>query len=197
MSLSIPDKFIPANTLTQHVSWTRRKASSLYFGNAGANRYDAPDGSYGVLYLGQDLSTGLMESMFHKHQWSVIKKRTVSQNEVNLRMVRIVDAQSDLRLADLTAPNVVASQFGLNLSQLASRKYGRLQKMSKDIHGLLDAAGQPLFDGIYYPSRNNPAASCIALFDRASPKVVVARDLDLAMHRDWPAFVSLFQIAIV
>jgi hypothetical protein len=138
--LAIPDKIIPANTLTQHVSWTQYKTYPLYFGRSAANRYDAPDNTYGVLYLGQDLSTALMESLFHKHRWATAKKRTVSQIEVDQRMVRFVDVQSDLRLADLTAPNVVASQFGLNLAQLASRKYGRLQKMSKAIHDLLDAA---------------------------------------------------------
>ena len=91
----------------------------------------------------------------------------------------------------------MASQFGLNLAQLVSRRYGRLQKMSKAIHDLLDATGQPKFDGIYYPSRNNPAASCIALFDRASHKVNVALDADLTKHKDWPVFVNVFQIAIV
>jgi hypothetical protein len=122
VSLAIPDKIIPANTLTQHVSWARYKTCPLYFGRGAANRYDAPDNSYGVLYLGQDLSTALMESVFHKHQWATVKKRALSQIEVDQRMVRFVDVQADLRLADLTAPNVVASQFGLNLAQLASRK---------------------------------------------------------------------------
>ena len=69
--------------------------------------------------------------------------------------------------------------------------------MSKDIHDLIDTAGRSRFDGIYYPSRNNPAASCIALFDRASHKVDVALDEDLAKHKDWPVFVNVFQIAIV
>src|SRR4051794_16335916 len=112
-------------------------------------------------------------------------------------MVRFVDVLSDVRLADLTAPNVEASQFGLNLAQLVSRKYGRLQKMSKAIYDLRDAAGQPSFDGIYSPPRNNPAASCIALFDRASHKVGVTLDADLPKQKDCPFFVSVFQPAII
>src|SRR3546814_5425465 len=42
---------------------------SLYFGRSGTNRYDDPAGAYGMLYLGRDLPTALMESVFHKHQW--------------------------------------------------------------------------------------------------------------------------------
>lgn len=197
MSLTIPERIVPATTLLQQVSRTKYKASPLHFGQAAANRYDAPDLSYGVLYLGQDLSTVLMESVFHKHRWATVKRRTVARAEVYQRMVRFVEVRGDLHLADLAAPNVVASQFGLNLAQLASRKYGRLQKMSKAIHDQRDPAGQAWFDGIYYPSRNNPAASCIAVFDRASHKVDVVLDLDLAQHKDWPGFVTLFQIAIV
>lgn len=197
MIRAIPAKVIPVNTLTQHVSWTRYKAEPPYFGRGAAHRYDAPDKSYGVLYLGPDLATALMESVFHKHQWATVKKRTVSQTEVALRMVRFVNVQTDLYLADLAAPNVVASQFGMNLAQLASRRYDRLQKISKTIHDLPGVAAQPRFDGIYYPSRNNPAASCIALFDRASHKVAVALDEELSKHKDWPLFVTTFQIAIV
>lgn len=85
----------------------------------------------------------------------------------------------------------------MNLAQLTSRRYAPLQAMSKAIHGLSVPSGQPTFDGIYYPSRNNPSASCIALFDRASHKVSVTLDADLALHRDWPPFVSTFRIAVI
>lgn len=193
----IPPKLIVQSVLLQHVSWKPYLGKPLFYGRGAASRYGASDNSYGVLYLAHDLSTALMESVFHKHQWHKVKRRTVSQVEVDQRLVRFVEVTADLRLADLTAPNVVASQFGMNLAQLTSRRYAALQAISKSIHGLSAASGQPSFDGINYPSRNNPSASCIALFDRASHKVSVALDADLTRHRDWPPFVSAFRIAVI
>jgi len=37
-----------------------------------------PTGAYGVLYLGRDLPTALMESVFHKHQWLEDTKRSIA-----------------------------------------------------------------------------------------------------------------------
>lgn len=196
MSLSIPDRTLGAGQLLQHVSWTRHTATPLYFGRGAANRYDAPDRAYGVLYLGHELSTVLMESMFHKHRWAVVGQRAVSRTEVEQRLVRFVHLRTALRLADLSAPDVVASQFGLTLAQLVSRRYARLQRISQQIHAI-GQPGRPRFDGICYPSRNNPAASCVALFDRAAAKVELALDLPLVEHKDWPDFVARFRIAVV
>lgn len=68
MSQVLPSVILPAGTLLQHVSRTPYRDTPLYFGRSRANRYDAPDGTYGVLYLGPDLATALMESVFHQHQ---------------------------------------------------------------------------------------------------------------------------------
>ena len=51
---------------------------------------------------------------------------------------------------------------------------------------MLGDDGQPLFDGVLYPSRNNYPAKSIALFERAETKVSVAEDIDLVDHADWP-----------
>src|SRR3546814_18409876 len=79
--------------------------------------------AYGMLYLGRDLPTALMESVFHKHQWLEDTKRSIALKEVQARMVRAVGVLDDVLLADLTAPGVMAGHFGLNLEQLASRDY--------------------------------------------------------------------------
>lgn len=196
MSAPVPARTIPKGVVLQHVSRTVYRGAPLYFGRAGANRYDAPGGSYGVLYLGQDLATALMESLFRKHRWSRAKTRSISISEVNQRLVRLIEVKADLKLADLTASNVMAGRFGLNLAQLSGRRYGPLQAISRKMHEELDV-GAPRFDGLYYPSRNNWPSACIALFDRASPKIAVLNDLDLALHRDWPAFVADFRIGVV
>ena len=169
----------------------------LHFGRTGAHRYDAPDGGYGVCYLSFDLATALMESVFHQHRWHRKRHRSVALAEVQARMVRAVGTMHHLVLADLTAPDVMARHFGLNLAQLASRRYRATRRLSAEVHELQSDDGQPAFDGLLYPSRNNYPAACVALFERAAHKVEVLADIDLVDHADWPVFVVAWGIGIV
>ena len=100
-----------------------------------------------MLYLGRDLPTALMESVFRKHQWLADTKRSIALKEVQSRMVRAVGVMDDVLLADLTAPGVMAGYFGLNLEQLASRDYTHTQQVSAQVHAMLGDDGQVLFDG--------------------------------------------------
>jgi hypothetical protein len=197
MTKTVPSYEIKKGSLLQHVSRTCYRAQPLYFGNDGANRYDDPNQHYGVLYLGLDLATALMESVFHKHKWSTSKKRSLTLTEVERRLVRVVGVLDNLQLANLTAPNVMAANFGLNLGQLVSRTYVHTKRVSATVHAMQTATGEPLFDGILYPSRNNYPSTSIALFNRAAAKVKVIDDLDLSDHREWPDFVHTFDIGIM
>lgn len=199
-ALSTPDvplKEVNAGALLQHVSRIAYRGTQLYFGRDGVNRYDDPQRTYGVLYLGFELPTALMESVFHQHDWHEQTTRAIARAEVSQRMVRAVGVLEDLRLADLTAPGIMASVFGLNLEQLASRAYVHTQGISRQVHALLDDSDNPVFDGLLYPSRNNFPAACVALYDRAGPKVSAVLDIDLVDHIDWPAFVKQYRIAVV
>jgi hypothetical protein len=167
MSHELPSFLIDAGELLQPVSRVVYGGSPLCYGRSSTNRYDDPARAYGVLYLGRDLPTALMESVFHKHQWLADTKRSIALKEVQSRMVRAVGVMADVLLADLTAPGVMAGYFGLNLEQLASRDYMHAQQVSAQVHAMLGDDGQPLFDGVLYPSRNNYPAASIALFERA------------------------------
>lgn len=118
MGDKLPSFLINAGELLQHVSRVVYRNSLLYFGRNRTNRYDDPARIYGVLYLGRDLFTALMESVFHKHQWLADEKRTIALQEVESRLVRAVGVLNDLHLVDLTAQGVMAGYFGLNLEQL-------------------------------------------------------------------------------
>lgn len=197
MTLSLPSRSIAAGELLQHVSRVEYAATPLHFGTSAANRYDDARKVYGVLYLSFDLSTALMESIFHQHQWHRTRSRAISISEIGGRIVRAVGVTSRLNLADLTAPGVMAGEFGLNLGQLANRRYIHTQRISRQIYELTDSDGLPVFDGLLYPSRNNFPAPCIALFHRARANVMVIDDLPLAQHIDWPAFVTQYRIGVV
>lgn len=196
MSHALPSFLINAGELLHHVSRVAYRGSPLYYGRSSTNRYDDPTRAYGVLYLGHDLSTALMESVFHKHQWLTDTKRSISLKEVQGRMVRAVGVMNNVLLANLTAPSVMAGYFGLNLEQLACRDYTHTQQLSAQVHAMLGNDGQPLFDGVLYPSRNNYPAKSIALFERAGTKVSVIKDIDLVDHVDWPPFVATYRIGV-
>jgi len=196
MGIELPTLHIDPCELLQHVSRVAYRGEPLYYGRDGTNRYDDPAKRYGVLYLGRDLPTALMESVFHKHQWDQDAKRSIALAEVQSRLVRAVGVVDDLRLADLTAEGVMAGYFGLTLEQLASRDYTHTQRVSARVHAMVDADGLPLFDGVLYPSRNNYPSASIALFERAQGKVKVVDDIDLSEHVDWPGFVEKYQIGV-
>ncbi|MGV8400873.1 RES family NAD+ phosphorylase [Pseudomonas aeruginosa] len=196
MTIELPSFVIDAGQLLQHVSRVAYRAKPLYYGRDGVNRYDAPAKDFGVLYLGPNLPTALMESVFHKHQWLTDTARSIALAEVRSRLVRAVGVLEPLHLANLNAEGVMAGHFGLNLEQLASRDYTFTQQVSEQIHGRSGKHGQPLFDGVLYPSRNNYPAASIALFERAASKVRVIDDIDLVDHVDWPAFVANYGIGV-
>lgn len=196
MSIGLPSLAIDAGELLQHVSRVVYRDKPLYYGRDGTNRYDAPGRNYGVLYLGRNLPTALMESVFHKHQWDRDTRRSIAHAEVQSRLVRAVGVLEELHLADLTAEGVMAGYFGLNLEQLASRDYTCTQQVSNQVHALRGSDGLPRFDGVLYPSRNNYPAASIALFERARTRIKVIEDIDLVDHVEWPDFVANYRIGI-
>jgi hypothetical protein len=193
---SVPSFTINQGEMFQHVSLKRYSGTPLYFGKSGTNRYDDPAKNYGVLYLGFDLSTALMESVFHKHKWHRTKSRPISKSKIDLQIIRTVGVTDDLHLADLTAPDVMAAHFGLNLTQLIHRGYLHTQRVSAILHAVVDAKGFPIYDGILYPSRNNYPKKCVALFEDATSKVSLVDDIDLATHTEWPDFKNTFNIVV-
>jgi RES domain len=129
--------------------------------------------------------------------WSRCAKRVITRTEVNSRMVRAIGVLEPLSLADVTAPGVMASLFGLNLAQLASRRYAHTQRIAALVHELAEPGGAHRFDGVLYPSRNNHPATCAALFDRAAEKLSLVDDIALRDHIDWPSFLSTYQVVVL
>ncbi len=193
----VPSRIIPAGELLQHGSRSAYRGTALHFGRSGGNRYDDWALRFGTLYVGFDLATALMESVFRQHRWNRRAKRAITRTEVYARMVRAIGVLEPLSLADLTAPGVMASQFGLNLSQLASRRYVHTQRIAALVHALAEPDGTPRFDGVLYPSRNNHPAACAALFDRAAEKLSLVDDIALRDHVDWPSFLTRYQVFVL
>jgi hypothetical protein len=187
---------VSVGTLLEHSSLEQYRGEPLYFNAKAKHRFDDPDRKYGVLYLGYNLATVLMESVFHEHRWwEEADAREIMHAEVQRRMVRAIGVVADITLCDLASPGAAVKVFGWNAARLAVRNGPRTRELSGEIAALKTKTGQP-FDGILYLSRNNPGDKCIALFDRAAHKVHVVDDIRLDDHRDWPAFVSQYGISI-
>ena len=155
----------------------------VFFGNAGLYRFDAPDGSYKVLYAGLDLHCAFIESLIKN-----ANSRVVTTTELKSKAVAELKAVRALRLIDLT-PSGALMRMGAD-SRLFSGDHGaaRIWSKSKALHDHPIRAA-----GILYPSRLDPVRQAVALFEDRAPKLV---ELSLQVwYAPGPLRHSLAQIA--
>lgn len=128
----------------------------LYFGPEGpvsTFRFDAPDGSYKVLYAARSLETAFGETLVRSaHIPYVISTAVKARVRSELAVTRA------LKLYPLVDAGVSAR--GLSFTDLHDDAYARTQEVSAWVHGNTSA------DGILYTSRFDNQR-CVALFDRA------------------------------
>jgi hypothetical protein len=107
-------------------------------GNTGLNRFDAPDASYEVLYLGCDAYCAFVETFLHASG-----TRTVTTAALKTRALSQLKPHRALRVIDLAG----------------SGEYQHAQLWSKALHDHPAKA-----DGLLYPSRLDPSRRAVALF---------------------------------
>ena len=121
------------------------KRGPLSHGNAGLNRFDPQDGSYGVLYLGCDAYCAFIESFAHTSG-----PRTVPTAALKNRALSQLKPARPLRLIDLAGPGALV-RIGVD-ARLFAGDYQRAQLWSKALHDHPVKA-----DGLLYPSRLDPS----------------------------------------
>jgi len=135
----------------------RPKHSALFFGPVGDAphfRYDAPDGSFKVLYVARTLETAFGETIVRTPETLYVLSSIV---ETRVRS-ELVTTRA-LKLYPLFDARV--SAHGLSFTDLHGADYLRTWALSAEIHSTTGA------DGILYTSRFDNRR-CFALFDRAS-----------------------------
>jgi hypothetical protein len=138
----------------------RHDHEPIFFGPAGSDpefRYDAPDGSYKVLYAARSLETAFGETLVRSPGIPYI---TASAVKVRARSELVV--ARTLRLYPLVDAGVSAQ--GLSFTELHGDAYAKTWEVSALIHRTTSA------DGILYTSRFDNQR-CVALFDRAATAV--------------------------
>ena len=130
-----------------------KNKGALFFGRTKRNRFDAPDGSYGVLYLGHDEHCAFVETFGQATGESL-----ATVIALKARFLAEVEVRHDLRLIDLANSGGLA-RIGAD---------GRLLDGPHDISqrwslALKHHPANP--DGILYRARHDPARFAYALFD--------------------------------
>jgi hypothetical protein len=141
-----------------HGPWVRShlaRYAPLHFGSSGFNRFDAPSGQYGALYVAADAYAAFIETFGRE-----LGRRRIEAAQVASRALARVDQIRPLRLVDLTGPGL--SLIGAD-SRLAAASYDLSQRWAL---ALYEHPDQP--DGLLYRSRHDPSRLCAAIFDRAA-----------------------------
>jgi RES domain len=130
-----------------------RNYGPIFFGRSRRFRFDSPDLSFGVLYVGQDESCAFIETFGQE-----TGIRVVTRNALEERHLSYVKIMQRLTLIDLAGSGALA-RIGAD-SRLFSGSHVIAQRWSA---ALRDHPTKPA--GLLYPARHDPARNACAFFD--------------------------------
>jgi hypothetical protein len=130
-----------------------------FWGRTGNNRFDAPNGEYGVLYAAETFDGAFIET------FGDIVPKTASLEFLTARGVATVSAHRELRLVDLAGPGL--AQLGLD-ARICAGDHAISQEWSR---ALWAHPSRP--DGIWYAARHDAGQRSVALFDRSAPVITL------------------------
>lgn len=130
-----------------------RRKPPLFFGKTGQNRFDSPDGTFGVLYAGMDEHCSFIETF---GQSTGI--RVVTRSALDKQHLSFLEPKQPLLLMDLARSGGLA-RIGAD-TRLLSGSHAIAQRWSA---ALRDHPVRP--HGILYPARHDVARYACALFD--------------------------------
>lgn len=132
--------------------------SAIHFGRGHSNRFDAPAGEFGVLYVARTERGAFIETFGHD-----TGVRVIDHQELDARALSRVDAAKPLRLVDLRGPGL--ARLGAD-GELLTGPYALSQAWSLALH---ERPSTP--DGITYRARHDPSQVCAAIFERTRPSI--------------------------
>lgn len=124
-------------------------------------RFDSPDRTYGVCYLGLNEDTAFIEGVIHR----AIPRRVISEKMLSARAISVIHVQEDIRAVRLYGRYLVGN--GATAAVAHGDDYGLAQSWSKAIHDHPASV-----DGILYTARHDDSVMALALFERAAQKIV-------------------------
>jgi hypothetical protein len=139
-----------------------RNFGPIFFGRTGRNRFDSPNRSFGVLYVGRDESCAFIETFGQSTGISVVTRR-----EILARHLSYLTSTQSLTLIDLASSGSLA-RIGAD-ARLFSGSHAIAQRWSAALRGHPTNPG-----GLLYPARHDPARNACALFDLPESVFTVA-----------------------
>lgn len=130
----------------------------------GATRFASPTNAFKVIYLGQDLTTGVAETLVRDRFQGKARRRLLDV-EAALWGATEVSASAALTLIDLRTTGLV--RLGVSTEAARGKAQGQGRKLSQAIYDQTDA------QGLIYTSRLT-GRTCICVYDRALPDRLMA-----------------------
>ncbi|MGC9272144.1 RES family NAD+ phosphorylase [Acidiphilium sp.] len=130
----------------------------------GITRFASPKRSFRVIYLAQDLTTGIAETLV-RDRFQGRARRQLLDVEADLWGATEVNGTADLRLIDLRSTGLV--RLGISTEAARGKAHGQGRKLSQAIYEQTDA------QGLIYVSRLT-GSTCVCIYDRALPGGLVA-----------------------
>jgi hypothetical protein len=130
-----------------------RNYGPIYFGRKGRYRFDSPDHSFGVLYVGRDESCAFIETF-----GQVTGINLVTRTELEEHHLSYLKTTQPLRLIDLASSGSLP-RIGAD-ARLLSGSRAIAQRWSAALRGHATNPG-----GLLYPARHDPARNACAIFD--------------------------------
>ncbi len=135
--------------------------SPIFFGRIKRHRFDAPDGSFGVLYAG-DENAAFIETFGHD-----TGRQDIDTAELDASSMSELPLNGPLALVDLTGAGL--ANLGAD-ARLCTGDIGISQRWSQAIH---NHPARP--DGILWRSRHDLSTTSVAIYDRAAIKLAPPR----------------------
>ncbi len=130
----------------------------------GVTRFASPSKTFKVIYIAQDLTTGIAETLV-RDRFQGRARRTILDVEAALWGATEVSAGAPLTLIDLRTTGLV--RLGVSTEAARGKAQSQGRKLSQAIYDQTDAAG------LIYNSRLT-GRTCICIYDRALPGELVA-----------------------
>jgi hypothetical protein len=172
------------------MAW-RDPATHCRFSREARYRFDAPDGSFGVMYAAFDLATASAETVLRAKPIPPVDA-ILDYHDLESRSVIGLKRGADnrpLRLIKLYDEGLAAAHTD---NQICARDhYPTTQRWAQIFHAHSISA-----DGLVYMSRYMGARKSVALFDRCSAAVAAGDATPLLAHWEFASVVAMFDLAI-
>ena len=166
-----------------------RFPSLVYFGREAQYRFDAPDGSYGVMYAALDFTTCFAEVLLRDSLLADPKPTLFESDLARLVVATLGPVRRRLRLARLLGamPNL-----GIDAQISTYHDYSVTQAWSKALHDHPSAV-----DGLLFASRMNSPALSVAIYERASKGLRERERVAVLPHPGFKAIAAIPGLTVV